>query len=526
MKRINTITVCILTAGIGSRMGVYATHFNKAILPFRKKAIITHIIEKFPKETEFVIGLGYLGDQVRNYLNIAHPDLNFSFFNVDNYDQFGCGPGYSLLCCRKGLQKPFFFISCDTIWEENLEQFVFDYNWMGVSLSLPDKHQEYCNLKIINDNVDEIYDKSCVEGDQFKSFIGLMYIKDYDIFWKYLEQKTTVKGEVQVSSGIHGLLAESVVKSKSYSWIDMGDIDKYKKNVSFYEDYDFSKTNEFFYQVNNSIIKVFSDPLITKTRYEKATYNLNIFPPQLKKIDQFMSYEYVNGHTLYQQNNTKIFQNLMHWLSKNLWIKKAIDKKKFHNCCQEFYQKKTYARLALYEKKYGSDTKTMPINSFETDPIKKLLDIVPWNLLFNGEPYFIHGDLQFDNILIDQSNDNFVLLDWRQDFAGLIEIGDIYYDLAKLYGGIILNYDLIKKNLFNYFESDKEIFFDFATRYSFHNYIAILTKFVKNRSFDIFKVQLIVSLIYINMAPLHHYPFDKMLFSLGKRMLQEVINQL
>jgi hypothetical protein len=34
-------------------------------------------------------------------------------------------------------------------------------------------------------------------------------------------------------------------------------------------------------------------------------------------------------------------------------------------------------------------------------------------------------------------------------------------------------------------------------------------------------VEKLVGVIYLNMAPLHHYPFDKMLFALGTKVLHE-----
>ena len=75
------------------------------MLPIDGKATISHIIEKFPTETEFVVGVGFLGDQVRQYLQIAHANRRITFVDVDKYDGPGSGPGYSLLCCRKYLQK-------------------------------------------------------------------------------------------------------------------------------------------------------------------------------------------------------------------------------------------------------------------------------------------------------------------------------------------------------------------------------------------------------------------------------------
>ena len=53
-----------------------------------------------------------------------------------------------------------------------------------------------------------------------------------------------------------------------------------------------------------------------------------------------------------------------------------------------------------------------------------------------------HGDLQFDNIIL--SENSFYFIDWRDSFGSSITYGDIYYDLAKLYGGMMVPYNLMK----------------------------------------------------------------------------------
>ena len=51
-------------------------NINKAMLPIDNKAIISYIIEKFPKEYEFVVCLGYKGEELKQYCQLAYPYLH------------------------------------------------------------------------------------------------------------------------------------------------------------------------------------------------------------------------------------------------------------------------------------------------------------------------------------------------------------------------------------------------------------------------------------------------------------------
>ena len=54
----------------------------------------------------------------------------------------------------------------------------------------------------------------------------------------------------------------------------------------------------------------------------------------------------------------------------------------------------------------------------------------------------------------------FSLLDWRQNFDGVMEYGDLYYDL-KIYHGLIISHDFINKNLYNYNRELNTVYYDF-----------------------------------------------------------------
>ena len=69
-------TVIIPTAGTGSRMGNYTKNLNKALLPYKNKPVLSHIIDSFPKDTKFIIPVGYLSDQIKDFCKIAYADRN------------------------------------------------------------------------------------------------------------------------------------------------------------------------------------------------------------------------------------------------------------------------------------------------------------------------------------------------------------------------------------------------------------------------------------------------------------------
>ena len=111
------IKVCIPTAGIGKRLGNFTKVLNKSLVDIDLKPAISHIIDNFPKNTEFVIPLGYKGTLVKNFLQLTYPERKFYFVYVSKFKGNGSGLGLTLLKAKKYLQSPFIFISCDTIFK-------------------------------------------------------------------------------------------------------------------------------------------------------------------------------------------------------------------------------------------------------------------------------------------------------------------------------------------------------------------------------------------------------------------------
>ena len=65
--------VLILAAGLGTRLNNLNDKLNKSLFPINNRAVLSHIIDKFPRDFDFVIAIGYRGDLIREYCKQSHP---------------------------------------------------------------------------------------------------------------------------------------------------------------------------------------------------------------------------------------------------------------------------------------------------------------------------------------------------------------------------------------------------------------------------------------------------------------------
>jgi UTP-glucose-1-phosphate uridylyltransferase len=521
--------VCILAAGIGSRIGSSTDHINKTLLPVNFKAAISHIIEKFDESTEIVVALGHKKETVKDYLLLAHPNNNFTFVEVDKYIGPGTGPGYSLLQCKNYLQSPFVFTASDTLVLEEVPD--PSENWFGVA---PIKETEaFCTIKVKNNLIVQLMDK--VKCDNKLAFIGLAGIRDYEAFFAALEGNTElIGGEVQVSNGFSALIQHKL-NPKNFTWFDTGTKESYletNRTFSGNRGFDFSKDDEFLYFVGNRVIKYFRDKEITEKRYYRSKILGDLAPRVYPPKGNFYAYEKLEGQVIYDSLDKQVTNDFLHWANFNLWKDKELhpeDKEKFRLACEDFYKSKTLKRIkSFYDKTKILDSKNK-INGIDVPPLGDLLSSIDWSWLTRGVPSGFHGDLQFDNVLVSTDTKTnlkkFKLLDWRQDFSGLIEYGDKYYDLAKLYGGLNLSYSSIKKGNFSFDLSGNNVYYNFQISNDLIESKEEYETFLKEQGYDIFKIKVLTALIYLNMAPLHQDPFDLLLYFLGKMKLFYALKQ-
>ena len=515
--------ICILTAGKGSRIGEICKNINKALLPINNKPIISHIIEKFDEKDSFVIGLGYKSDQVKTYLKNIHPDRKFTFVNIKNHDGPGSGPGLSLLSCKKYLNEPFVFVPCDCNFLDKFKNLP-GKNWIGVSKVQVSEMEQYCNVLVKKNKVIEIRDKKKC-GEDYLTYTGLLVVNDHKEFWLGLKKSVLIKKEHQVSNGLIRLMSKKNLYVKKIKWQDMGTLKQFQQLQKDSDLTSIAKTNEFIYFVNNKVVKYFTDEKIIDNRIAKSKIKQSFFPKTKKIGNDFYSYPFWEGKTFYSCATPKLFKKLLSILDKEIWTSKKVEANIMKNLCEKFYYEKTISRIKLFLKQNTKYKFPKNVNGKKILPLETIIKKIPWEELYKGIPTFIHGDLQFQNILYNSKLKKFLLIDWRQDFAGQIEFGDVYYDIAKLYGGIIMNYDYVLKDIFDYKENQDKTYVNFRKWKNSKQYQEILDDFISKKGLAKKKIKLLVGLIYINMSALHHYPFNNALIAYGSSIISDVLNE-
>jgi choline kinase len=521
-----TETVVILAAGYGSRMGPYADKIAKTLLPVGQKAVVSHIIDRFDPQTHFVIAVGHLGTQIKSYIAMAHPRLNVTFVDVDitaapdsTFGPNAAGPGTTLLACRPDLgEGPFFLVTGDTLFELPAD---LTGNWVGIQHV--DDQTEYCNVVLDGDMVIEVADK--VEKPGSMAWTGLAHIEDHSFLDKLDYASNTglppsvvrwlnvrTNQENSLSRGIRHLTDMGTLKGRCHEWSDTGTYAKYRAVAGAEGTFAFEKEGEFLYRVGDRIVKYFENPKIAYDRVCKATMREDVFPKIVGSSGSFYAYEFVPGRTLYEGLTPGRFIELTLFLHDRVWDPNGDP---VHpTLVHDFYVRKTEARLAAFMERNPDFEEAECVNGFEVRPIAELLLTIPAH---EGVKSFIHGDLQFDNIIDDGTK--FTLIDWRQDFAGRVEYGDLYYDFAKLLAGIWVDFRAVKTIQPTVDGGRTTTLSCLPSIGNTLAYASILQAAAARYDLDFAVVKKITGLIYLNMAGLHNNPLDLYFYSLAQVVL-------
>ena len=510
--------VLLLAAGKGERLGNLTANINKALLPINNRAIISSIINKFPISHEIIVALGYKGNVIKEYCKLAHPNRKFIFVNIDDINSNNSGPGYSALKCKEYLNRPFYLAVADCIIDSELPP--QDGNWLGVyPTSYPEK---YSTVKSdIKGNILDFTNKS---SKGFKdAFIGLASILEYDVFWDELENNMQ-SGEIV--SAFSNPSKYSNFSIKRLKWLDTGTLDDLNRTKDYFNDNPLSlhkETNEITYK-EHKFIKFHPDQNNIQNKSKRAKILKNLIPSEFTNTNNFISYNWEDGKTLYNYNDINLYEKFLSTLNSNILKSKTwVGDEELY---KSFYITKTKNRRDKFINRFGKKyyTKKYNINGHNYDSLENILLGINLDKLYNNPMYSLfHGDLQFDNIIYNKENDSFKYIDWRESFGGSTKGGDVYYDLSKLYGGCIIPYNLVKDdNFIKYTEGIAVIDYNFNIPRALSQFKNKYEKWLIDEGYDLDRIKLITAIIFLNMSPLHNKNFSKTLWFKSIEMLSNV----
>jgi len=513
-------TVLITTSGVGERLGDLTKYTNKALVKIGSKPAISHIIEAYPKDSLFVVTLGYFAEQVQDFLSLAYPRHNIKFVNVNPFVGPGSSLGESMLQAKSLLQGPFIYHASDTLVSEPIPP--PKENWIGATRG--DDMSQYASWTRQEGRL-RFQEKGALGADY--AHIGLIGVHDYKAFWKALLE---LKSEKPDYGGLNDAQAvarmiDKGVKQKILefpSWRDIGNVGSLQRaqghEVLF-------KAGEAIFIFDRSVIKFFADAKVAANRATRGKLLKGFVPKMEGARGNFYRYEYVPGASYPDVIDVKDFEKFLAWAEESFWGKpKTIDMKKFREACRRFHEEKPKERIKKFFALTGLQDSEHIINGERVPKVADMLSRIDFDWLSDGIPSRFHGDFVLDNVV--KTKNGYCLVDWRQDFGPFLDIGDRYYDLAKLNHNLTINHRVINDKLFTVNAREKSVRCEILRPSILVDCQRTFFEFLDKNGYDRGKVQLLTAMNWLNIAALHHHPYDLFLYYFGKlhlsRALQEV----
>lgn len=517
--------VLITTSGIGSRLGDLTKYTNKSLVRIGTKPAIAHIIESYPQDTHFVITLGHFAEHVRDFIELAYPELHVEFVIVENYRGEGSSLGLSMLAAQAYLQCPFVYHASDTLITAEVP--APKENWIGVFCG--NDTSQYASWTQ-QEGALRLHEKGAIDTDFIH--VGLVGVHDYTEFWRTLESLHEVNPDDQSLNDcqvLSAMIARGVPMDvvEFPVWHDIGNVDALHAAREAAGDTldDLDKSGEAVFIFDDFVIKFFADETVVQHRAERGYLLKGLVPEMQGARGNFYRYRYVPGELYSHVVQPQDFREFLSWAQDALWVVPEEDKiTTFYDACYAFYHDKTQQRVGSFFEKSGLRDVEHIINTESVPKITTMLSYIDFEKLAHGLPSQFHGDFILDNVL--KTDAGYCLIDWRQDFGGLVEVGDRYYDLAKLNHNLTVNHRIINRGQFSVHAEGAVASVEILRPSALVECQEVFDDFLEAHGYDSSRVALLTALIWLNMAPLHHHPFDLFLYYFGKlhlwRSLQKV----
>jgi glucose-1-phosphate thymidylyltransferase len=224
-----TIKIAIPMAGLGSRLRPHTWSKPKPLLQVAGKTVLAHLLDTFktlpePENVELVFIVGYLGDQVREYMNEYFPKVKANYVVQPTMQ----GQSQALWLAREYLHGPMIMVFADTLAETDFS-IIGQSDLDGIAWVKSVEDPRRFGVAEVNEQgwITRMIEKP-TETDNNRVVIGLYYYREaemiMDAIKKQLEVGRTFKGEYFLTEATNIYLERGAkMKTKEVEvWLDAG----------------------------------------------------------------------------------------------------------------------------------------------------------------------------------------------------------------------------------------------------------------------------------------------------------------
>lgn len=437
-------TVIIIASGEGSRLYPLTKYIPKLLVTFNNKPFIESLIEYWQKYTQKIVIVHneQYTDLIQFYVSQYNNIRLIQFNNIT-----GTADTIAKTITNEYYNNNILFTWCDILPNEDI-----DINKLKHTTIFT--YGNECRYKAIDNNIIK-----AIDGN----IIGMFYIRDYNSL------------NYAIGDDICDIFTDNFTTFDIYNMdnlIDIGDINKLSKyNNNINQTRFFNKIELYENYIIKSPNNKQGEVLIKKEmNWYQTIANLNYdFIPKFEPLDGKFKLELINGEPLYKTfNNYDIYkkQNILNKIYNYLDIlhQKTIQVKSdvviqdiLLEACDKINDRLNKIQPILNKFNYISR-----VNGVEVKDLSYILNYLKNILLQDIETSynFIHGDLNFSNILYDEDKDKIFFIDPRGYFGMSVNYGLKAYDYAKILYALT-GYDIFNNdNMFSFEIVNNEIIFN------------------------------------------------------------------
>jgi len=219
--------VIIPAAGIGKRLRPHTFTMPKPLIPVAGKTIIAFIIDQFIDVglDDFVFVLGYMGDQIEEYLNTEYPHIKKTYVRQPNR----LGLGHAIWMARDEIknEEDIMIMLGDTILEVDMEAFVKSKTSLVGIKKVADPRLFGVVEHDKNGVVTKLIEKPRIPKSN-QAIVGLYKITDpqslIDCIDHNIKNEVKTHEEFQLTDGLMGMIqnGHEISTHEVLNWYDCG----------------------------------------------------------------------------------------------------------------------------------------------------------------------------------------------------------------------------------------------------------------------------------------------------------------